>query len=428
MNDTTNTLPTELIPPALPPPDPNLPHDSLKTNIIVSAAVCWFIALFFVILRFYTRGVIIRVLGGSDWAILVALIFSGATCGAVIEQATVGSGQHIYDLNPSDQKSAIAWGRSAWYGILFYTLTLLTSKISILLLYIHLFTLRWARLAGQSLLGIVVLSHLYMILVTFTACIPLVSYWDFRVTKKYCHPQAVWWSNTALHMITDFFIFMLPMPVVWGIQVARRQKLVLMGVFGFGFLVCFISILRLIQLLRAQTNQDFTYGAAELSYLTAVEVNGAIVVACVMTLKPFVVRFFPGLLSGSSLRGIRSTEDSGIRRRRRNRTRSISPDVYGMASDTLPRKVGGGTGPVSSVLDKQYGIHRDEYRVGGGYVQIDDDKMPGVNVEMKNGLSAATAAQQARRDYMSRRGGGGPVPEGVVRVETSVTIIKEEKR
>ncbi|KAK3986059.1 hypothetical protein QBC44DRAFT_352606 [Cladorrhinum sp. PSN332] len=422
-------------PPQLPP---NLPHDSLKINIIVSAAVCWFIALFFVIIRFYTRGVVIRVLGGSDWSILVALIFAGATCGAVIEQATEGSGRHVWDLDPTDVPSAIAWGRAAWYGILFYLLTLCFSKISILLLYIHLFTFKWARLAGQILLGTVVLTHLYMALVTFTACIPLVSYWDFRLEKKYCHPQAVWWSNTGMHMVTDFLIFLLPMPVVWSIRLPRRQKLALSGVFGFGFVVCFISILRLIQLLRAQTNPDFTYGAAELSYLTAVEVNGAIVCACVMTLKPFVVRFFPRLLSS---RGTGSNPDSVGRRR------SLTP-VYGPGPPTigsLPRKAAGMM-PVSplSVLDKQYGIHRDEYQGrgaggwnmnvggggggGGGYVEIDDDKVPVVDVEMEENIATGgrRGAQEARRDYMSRR--GVPVPEGVVRVETSVTVIKEDKR
>lgn len=72
--------------------------------------------------------------------------------------------------------------------------------MAILLLYIHLFTFKWARLAGQILFGIVIVSHTYMTLVTFTACIPLYSYWDFRVTEKYCHPQSIWWSHTGLHM------------------------------------------------------------------------------------------------------------------------------------------------------------------------------------------------------------------------------------
>ncbi|KAK4143979.1 uncharacterized protein C8A04DRAFT_11901 [Dichotomopilus funicola] len=285
-----------------PPPSPaDLPHDSLKVNIIVSTTICWFIAAFFVALRVYTRGFILRVFGPSDWSILLALLFAAATGGAVIEQATHGAGNHIWDLDPNDTASALAWGRAAWYGILFYQISLCFAKFAILILYIHLFTFKWARRAGQILFGIVAVSHLYMTLLAFTACIPLYAYWDTTVTDKYCHPQALWWSATGLHMVTDFLIFILPMPVVWTIRLPRRQKYILSAIFGFGFIVCFISILRLIQLIRAQTDPDFTYVAAELSYLTAVELNGAIVCACVMTLKPLLARLFPRTWGSSSI-------------------------------------------------------------------------------------------------------------------------------
>jgi NO-binding membrane sensor protein with MHYT domain len=56
------------------PPWESLPHDSLATNIIVAASVCWAIAAVFVALRFYTRVAIIKVVGASDWCILVALV------------------------------------------------------------------------------------------------------------------------------------------------------------------------------------------------------------------------------------------------------------------------------------------------------------------------------------------------------------------
>jgi hypothetical protein len=35
--------------------------------------------------------------------------------------------------------------------------------------------------------------------------------------------------------VTDFLIFLLPMPVVWTINLPRRQKFILSAVFGFGF-------------------------------------------------------------------------------------------------------------------------------------------------------------------------------------------------
>ncbi|KAK4182860.1 hypothetical protein QBC35DRAFT_140048 [Podospora australis] len=478
MSDTTQPPPSDSplpsdVPAGPPPPGappllpPDLPHDSLKINIIVAATVCWFIAALFVALRFYTRGVVIKVIGGSDWSILVALIFAGATCGGLVEQCIHGSGRHIWDLNPADVPSAIAWGRAAWYGILFYLLTLLFSKVSILLLYIHLFTFKWARLAGQILLGIVILTHMFMAVATFTACIPLNSYWDFTVKKNYCHPQSIWWSNTGMHMVTDFLIFLLPMPVVWSIQLPRRQKFALSAVFGFGFLVCFISILRLLQLIKVQTEMDFTYAATELSYLTAVEVNGAIVCACVMTLKPFVAKFFPRLLS-SRATGSNPSYGSSRHNRRPSDTYPVrGRDMYGRywGRDDAPPTIGsrpfkgGGlhsptlSSPLSSPLDKQYGIldESDTKRrswldgaIGGTpgylrdrYVEIDDqyntderrrdDNKWGVDVELAENVTSPRATlaprEQARRDYMLRR--GQPVPEGVVRVETRVTVTEE---
>ncbi|KAK0669072.1 hypothetical protein QBC41DRAFT_112500 [Cercophora samala] len=501
MSDTSTTLPPNPSPdsppppssssssssPPPPPPGPpvvdfaSLAHDSLVVNIIASASICWFIAALFVALRFYTRGVLIKVIGGSDWSILVALIFAGATCGGVIEQATHGAGQHIWDLDPNDTPSAIAWGRAAWYGILFYLITLCFSKISILLLYIHLFTFKWARLAGQILLGVVIITHLFMALATFTACIPLNSYWDFTVERKYCHGQSIWWSNTGMHMVTDFLIFLLPMPVVWSIRLPRRQKLALSGVFGFGFLVCFISILRLMQLIRVQTEPDFTYAAAELSYLTAVEVNGAIVCACVMTLKPFIARFFPGLLSSRTLGSSNGQSGAGDD----NQYYYADGGVNGRGPPTIGSRPSKGVlgaggrndlGSLASPTDLQYGFQglgssgeesesfpdkeggrrNSKHWLGvveGGaigvrgnhdrYVEIGDGTDPGWGVDVEKAKSPSSSpgsprspvtrggpGEDARRDYMSRTVGispGAPVPDDRIRVDTRVTVTKESR-
>jgi len=75
--DGSPTPPPGPPPPALPalPPGP-LAHDNLKANLYAAIVICWAIAAIFVGLRFYSRGVIIRVLGPSDWCILLALVFS----------------------------------------------------------------------------------------------------------------------------------------------------------------------------------------------------------------------------------------------------------------------------------------------------------------------------------------------------------------
>ena len=126
--------------------------------------------------------------------------------------------------------------QASWYTILFYTLSLCFTKISILCLYLHVFTYQWVRRAGQVILGIVIVTNIYSVIAIFLACVPLQAYWDYRVPSTYCHRQSIWWSNTGLHMATDFLIFLLPMPVVWRLKLPARQKYVLFGIFGLGFL------------------------------------------------------------------------------------------------------------------------------------------------------------------------------------------------
>ena len=82
----------------------------------------------------------------------------------------------------------------------------------------------------------VIITGIWTVVSTLTACIPLAAYWDQRVKATFCQVQNVWWSNLSLLMITDFLIFILPIPVVYSLQLPRRQKYILLCVFGLGFL------------------------------------------------------------------------------------------------------------------------------------------------------------------------------------------------
>jgi hypothetical protein len=111
------------------------------------------------------------------------------------------------------------------------------------------------------------------------------------------------------------------MPVLSSLNLPRRQKYAIVGVFalGFGYVtlpqttslplpltplfpsVCIISVVRLVALIDVTNLQayDATYTSAYMIYWTTVEVNAAIACACIMTLKPLIQRVFPRLLSPS---------------------------------------------------------------------------------------------------------------------------------
>ncbi|KAK0652592.1 hypothetical protein B0T16DRAFT_322483 [Cercophora newfieldiana] len=273
------------------------PAESYQTNIIVCAVLTWIIGVVFVALRFYTRKRLLRnVLGAEDWTILVALVFAGATCAGMIEPV-YGLGKHILDVEPA---AMAPMARAGWYTILWYMLSLLFTKISILLLYIRILSYQHARYAVYVILAIVILANgIWTLATVVTACLPLNAFWDRTIVDAWCRPLVWWYANTGLHIATDVLLYVLPLPVIVNLQIKLRQKIVLYAVFALG--VCSISVVRLWDLLEERKRTDFTYDNVSISYLTVIEINAAIACACSMTLKPFCARFFPRLWGSRSV-------------------------------------------------------------------------------------------------------------------------------
>lgn len=67
-------------------------------------------------------------------------------------------------------------------------------------------------------------------------CHPVDAFWDLDVEGQCLNQLAIWYVMAAINLITDFIIFSLPLPVIRGLQLPKRQKVMLMGVFCLGFL------------------------------------------------------------------------------------------------------------------------------------------------------------------------------------------------
>jgi hypothetical protein len=67
---------------------------------------------------------------------------------------------------------------------------------------------------------------------------------------------------TGLAIVTivyDIIIFLLPIPVIWGLQIRKRRKVALIGVFLLGFFTTLCSFLRLSRIALLAINGDLTY-------------------------------------------------------------------------------------------------------------------------------------------------------------------------
>ena len=68
-------------------------------------------------------------------------------------------------------------------------------------------------------------------------CVPLQAVWDPRIKGKcFQHQLVMWYVNAIVHIVIDFAIIVMPLPIVWKLQLPLAQKLLLSGIFGLGFL------------------------------------------------------------------------------------------------------------------------------------------------------------------------------------------------
>ncbi len=97
--------------------------------------------------------------------------------------------------------------------MLFYHLSLIFTRLSILLLYRRIFTYNWAKKTILIMLIIVIATGIWVIVIMLTACVPLEAFWNwalFWTTKVYCQPPNLWWGIAALHITSDLLIVILP--------------------------------------------------------------------------------------------------------------------------------------------------------------------------------------------------------------------------
>ena len=74
------------------------------------------------------------------------------------------------------------------------------------------------------------------LLIVIFNCQPINGFWDSSVKAKCIPNLPFWYINAAGNIATDIAIFILPLPVIGNLKLAKAQKYVLLGIFSLGFL------------------------------------------------------------------------------------------------------------------------------------------------------------------------------------------------
>ena len=101
-------------------------------------------------------------------------------------------------------------------------------------------------------IGLVFLAHLAATFCLIFACKPVAKSWTAGLDGT-CLPNGPSFTGyAAITIASDIIVAILPVPVVWNLNVSKAKKIGLAGVFVLGLFTTLCSILRYIQINRIQ--------------------------------------------------------------------------------------------------------------------------------------------------------------------------------
>ncbi|KAF1918151.1 hypothetical protein BDU57DRAFT_514751 [Ampelomyces quisqualis] len=269
----------------------------LTKNIIIAFTVISFVS---VCLRLYTR-VRYKAVGWEDYSIALAMVCTITTGVCQVLQANAGNGKHaVFVAFPEGVEIILKY---LFWSIIAYNISLTCIKVSIILQYKRIFTLREMRIPLHIAMGICVAWGITTFFTSIFACVPVNAFWHVleKANAKCLKHETLWFINAAINIFTDLMLAILPVKAIWGLQIHKRQKIALVGILTIGWFVCVVSTLRLNALVVLSKNPaDQTYYSAAAAYWSAIELNLGIVCASLPALRPLVVKLIPGFSTRNS--------------------------------------------------------------------------------------------------------------------------------
>ena len=175
---------------------------------------------------------------------------------------------------------------------LLYSMALTAGKISVCLLYLRLFPQRWFKAAVFSVIVFQVAWAITVIVIAFAQCTPMGKQWHPRI-PGHCINQVAYNGYISLpNIFSDAVVIVLPMPIIWKLQLSMSQKLALTSIFLIGSISMIASCVRTNLFLNTNAFSDPTWASVTLISWTTAEPGIVLIAACLPILRPLIVKFF----------------------------------------------------------------------------------------------------------------------------------------
>ena len=110
-----------------------------------------------------------------------------------------------------------------------YNISLMAIKVALFAQYYRLIAETPHRVPCLVLAMLVMAWCVGMVLLVIFGCLPVQAAWDFTITDKDCSAASHGIIIGIGNIITDFIIILLPVPIVWNLEMQTGRKLAIIG-------------------------------------------------------------------------------------------------------------------------------------------------------------------------------------------------------
>ncbi|KAH8888543.1 integral membrane protein [Thozetella sp. PMI_491] len=345
------------------PPDVNR-----GPEVLASCGSLVAITLVLVILRSYVRVRVVRSFGLDDWAMVGAMVILFVEFMFIIPQVQLGGGRHVQYIIPAENVTKGLHLNFVTQPLCL--IALLLTKISV-----GFFLLRFTPSPRYKwvIIGVMiftVLSATGNIFTVFFQCRPLPKTWDGSVDGE-CLPPAnlkfAAFFNSAVSVFTDLLFAVLPVPMLWKVQLNWKTKAAVTAVLSLGIFATIAAIVKITFLGNYGKHGDFLFDSVDITIWTTVEIATAMVAACIPTLKPLFKALLRGSSAGASKYGSSAKTGYALKNEsfhnRSRKSRAVDGDYEMFDTPSSNSEVKGGMRSKVGKMDSEESILTPEDRI-----------------------------------------------------------------
>jgi len=277
----------------------------------VAGVVGFFVALstITILLRSYCRVIVVKKFGLDDWSAVVSWILFIFYCTFALSACHHGTGQHAWELPPVEIPVGLKWW---WACEPVYVLSNMALRLSIGVQLLRIAVSRTHKLIIWITVVIFQVCSLAFFLLFVMQCLPSKYFWERYTggTGTCINPEITvnaTYAYSAVSCATDWILGLLPISLVWHLQMTPRTKLMVAAILAMGAVASTATIVRMPYVDDLSNQADFLYATTDVAIWSTAETGIGIAASAIATLRPLARNF----LSRSKLLGGSTTPHEG---------------------------------------------------------------------------------------------------------------------